>query len=72
MDATSVIAFNNDGKMNFAQKILACASIHLVTCATGDLDGTGRPMLVNDCFIPARRSTGWAGSRFGDKAPGHE
>lgn len=48
--AVSIVAFKNDGKMNFTPHVLAHAPIQLVTCAAGDLDGTGRPSLVTGGF----------------------
>jgi len=38
--------FENDGEMNFTQKILAHAPTQLITCAVGDFDGSGRPAIV--------------------------
>ena len=48
--AVSLVAFMNDGKMNFTPHVLAHAPIQLVTCAAGDLDGSGRPALVTGGF----------------------
>ena len=48
--AVSLVAFKNDGKMNFTPHVLAHAPIQLVTCAAGDLDGKGRAALVTGGF----------------------
>jgi hypothetical protein len=48
--ATSLVVFKNDGKMNFTQHVLAHAPIQLITCATGDLDGSGKPSIVTGGF----------------------
>jgi hypothetical protein len=44
--AAALVVFENDGAMNFTQKILAHAPTQLITCAAGDLDGTGRPTII--------------------------
>jgi hypothetical protein len=48
--AVSLVAFMNDGKMNFTPHVLARQPIQLVTCAAGDLDGSGRASLVTGGF----------------------
>jgi hypothetical protein len=48
--AAALIAFLNDGKMNFAAHVLAYEPIQLVSCAAGDLDGSGRPAIVTGGF----------------------
>ena len=48
--AVSIVAFKNDGRMNFTPHILAYAPIQLITLAAGDLDGSGRPSLVTGGF----------------------
>jgi hypothetical protein len=50
LDAVALVAFRNDGKMNFTQHVLAHAPIQLVTCAAGDLDGSGQPSIVTAGF----------------------
>jgi len=49
-EAVSLVAFKNDGQMNFTPHVLARAPIQLITCAAGDLDGSGRPSLVTAGF----------------------
>jgi len=49
-EASALVVFKNDGKMNFTQHVLAHAPIQLVTCAVGDLDGSGRPAIVTGGF----------------------
>jgi len=49
-DAVALVAFKNDGKMNFTPHVLAHAPIQHITCAAGDLDGSGRPSLVTAGF----------------------
>ena len=44
--APALVVFENDGEMNFTQKILAHAPTQLITCAVGDLGGSGRPAIV--------------------------
>lgn len=48
--AVSVVAFINDGQMNFTPHVLAYEPIQLVTCAVADMDGSGRPSLVTGGF----------------------
>ena len=48
--AVSLVAFMNDGRMGFTQHVLAYAPTQLITCAAGDLDGSGRPSLVTGGF----------------------
>jgi hypothetical protein len=48
--AVALVAFRNDGKMNFTQHVLAYAPIQLITCAAGDLDGSGKPSIVTAGF----------------------
>ena len=48
--AASVMVFKNDGQMNFTQQVLAHAPIQLIACATGALDGSGRPAFVTGGF----------------------
>jgi hypothetical protein len=48
--AVSVVAFFNDGKQNFTEHILAYSPIQLITCAAGDIDGSGRKVLVTGGF----------------------
>ena len=49
-EAVSLVAFKNDGQMNFTPHVLARSPIQLITCAAGDLDGSGRPSLVTAGF----------------------
>jgi hypothetical protein len=44
--AASLVVFENDGKLNFTQKILAHEPTQLITCAVGALDDSGRPAIV--------------------------
>lgn len=48
--APSLVYFKNDGEMNFTLKILAHEPIQLMSCAAGDLDGSGRPAIVAGAF----------------------
>jgi hypothetical protein len=48
--AKAFVVFKNDGKMNFTLHVLAHAPIQLITCAAGDLDGSGKPSLVTAGF----------------------
>jgi hypothetical protein len=48
--AAALVVFKNDGKMNFTLHVLAHDPIQLVTCAVGDLDGSGRPSIVTGGF----------------------
>jgi hypothetical protein len=49
-EAAALVVFKNDGKMNFTLHVLAHEPIQLVTCAVGDLDGSGRPAIVTGGF----------------------
>lgn len=49
-EAAALVAFKNDGRMNFTMHVLAHAPIQLITCAAGDLDGSGKPSLVTAGF----------------------
>lgn len=49
-EAPALVAFRNDGKQNFTMHVLAHAPIQLITCAAGDLDGSGRPSIVTAGF----------------------
>jgi hypothetical protein len=48
--APSLVYFANDGRMNFQLKVLARTPIQLMSCAVGDLDGSGRPAIVAGAF----------------------
>jgi hypothetical protein len=48
--AVSIVAFMNDGRMNFTPRVLAYEPIQLISCAAADLDGSGRPWLVTGGF----------------------
>ncbi|AOS43565.1 FG-GAP repeat protein [Lacunisphaera limnophila] len=48
--SVALVAFRNDGQMNFTMHVLAHAPIQLITCAAGDLDGTGRTSIVTAGF----------------------
>jgi hypothetical protein len=48
--ALSLVAYVNDGHMNFTARPGAHAPTHLLTAAAVDLEGTGRPMLVTGGF----------------------
>lgn len=48
--ALSLVAFVNDGKMNFTPHVLARTPIQLMSCTAGDLDGSGRPSIVAGGF----------------------
>lgn len=48
--APALVVFRNDGKQNFTMHVLAHAPIQLITCAAGDLDGSGRPAIVTAGF----------------------
>jgi hypothetical protein len=48
--AAALVVFKNDGHMNFTLHVLAHAPIQLITCATGDLDGSGKPSIVTAGF----------------------
>ncbi len=49
-NAISMMAFMNDGRENFTPHVLAYAPIQLVSCAAGDLDGSGKLSLVTGGF----------------------
>jgi hypothetical protein len=49
-EAVALVAFKNDGNMNFTMHVLAHAPIQLITCATGKLDGSGKQSLVTAGF----------------------
>jgi hypothetical protein len=49
-DAAALVAFKNDGKMNFTMHVLAQAPIQLITCAAGPLDDSGKPSIVTAGF----------------------
>ena len=49
-ESMALVALRNDGKMNFTLHVLAHAPIQLITCAAGDLDGSGRPSIVTAGF----------------------
>jgi hypothetical protein len=49
-NAEALVVFRNDGKMNFTPHVLARSPIQLITCAAGDLDGSGRPSIVTAGF----------------------
>jgi hypothetical protein len=51
--AVSLVAFLNDGRMNFTPQVLAREPIQLISCAAGDLDGSGRPAIVACGFYSA-------------------
>jgi hypothetical protein len=48
--AVSLMYFANDGKMNFTPHLLAHSPIQQITCAVGDLDGSGKPAIVTGGF----------------------
>lgn len=48
--AVSVVAFMNDGRMNFTPHVLAYAPTQLIACAAADMDGSGRPSIVTGGF----------------------
>lgn len=48
--AVALVAFINDGAMNFTQHVLAYAPTQLIACAAADLDGAGRPAIVTGGF----------------------
>jgi hypothetical protein len=48
--AASLVVFKNDGKQNFTMHVLAHEPIEQITCAAGDLDGTGLPDIVTGGF----------------------
>ncbi|HTO04135.1 MAG TPA: VCBS repeat-containing protein [Opitutus sp.] len=49
-EAKALVVFKNDGRMNFTLHVLAHAPIQLITCAVGDLDGSGKPSIVTAGF----------------------
>jgi hypothetical protein len=49
-EATSMMAWLNDGRQNFTAVPLAKAPTQLVTAAVGDLDGNGIPVIVTGGF----------------------
>lgn len=49
-EAPALVVFRNDGKQNFTMHVLAHGPIQLITCAAGDLDGSGRPSIVTAGF----------------------
>jgi hypothetical protein len=48
--AAAVVVFENDGKMNFTLHVLAHEPTQLITCAVGELDGSGLPSIVSGGF----------------------
>jgi hypothetical protein len=48
--SASLVLFKNDGRQNFRMQVLAHSPIELITCAAGDLDGSGRPSIVTGGF----------------------
>ncbi len=48
--AVSLAVFKNDGQMNFTMHVLANSPIQLISCAVGDLDGSGKPSIVTGGF----------------------
>lgn len=48
--AVSLVAFINDGQMNFTQHVFAYTPIQLITCDAADMDGSGRPSIVTGGF----------------------
>jgi len=48
--AASLVVFQNTGNETFTPHVLAHAPTHLITCAVGDVDGNGRPVLVTGGF----------------------
>lgn len=49
-NAISLMWFRNDGAMNFESRILAQGPKDQITLTVGDLDGTGKPVLVTGGF----------------------
>jgi hypothetical protein len=49
-DVVSLMWFRNDGKMNFEPHVLTRTPKDLITLATGDFDGSGRPSLISGGF----------------------
>lgn len=48
--AVSLVAFMNDGRMNFTPHVLAYAPTQLIACDARDMDGSGRPSIVTVGF----------------------
>ncbi|ACB75602.1 FG-GAP repeat protein [Opitutus terrae PB90-1] len=48
--AVSVVAFINDGRMNFTPHVLAYQPIQLIACDAKDMDGSGAPSIVTVGF----------------------
>ena len=48
--SVSLAVFRNDGKMNFTLEPIAGSPTQLVTCAVGDLDGSGNPSIATGGF----------------------
>jgi hypothetical protein len=48
--SVSMMLFHNDGRMSFSPHALANRPTHLMAAASGDLDGTGKPVLVTGGF----------------------
>ena len=48
--SAALVVFKNDGRLNFTQHVLAHVPTHLITCAAGMLDGSGRPSIVTGGF----------------------
>lgn len=44
--SASLVVFQNDGKMNFTMHVLAHEPTQLISCAVGNLDGSGLPAIV--------------------------
>jgi len=49
-NVVSLMWFRNDGRMNFEPHVLAHTPKDQITLATGDFDGTGKPVLVTGGF----------------------
>jgi len=49
-EAVSLMVFHNDGQMNFTPMPLAHRPTHLLTVTAGNLDGTGKPVLITGGF----------------------
>ena len=63
--AMSLIWLENNGRQQFAMHRIASSPTHLITLATGDLDGDGTVDLVPAACISAARPTGRHVSFFG-------
>jgi FG-GAP-like repeat len=48
--ALSLVVFSNDGKMSFTPHVLARTPIQLMSCAAGDLDGSGKVSIIAGGF----------------------